>query len=483
MRVHTIIFTLFLLINLIFAVDYSTEIQPIFNASCTNCHSTTSSSYSNHQLDLTSYSGLMFGGESGDVVVPGDSNSSILWQEVESGSMPSGATTPDLPSSVVVLIAEWINEGALEEEDPCATAGGDDDMDEICGDDDDCFGDNDTGDSDMDGVCDDVDDCLGQFAMGTYYDMDLDTGEWVFYQDDYDGDGVCDDGTDPCFGEVGLTTIWTVDPLSDEYTIEFQDSDMDGVCDDIDPCEGEYGENTYYEYDEETGELIFDESDLDGDGYCDDEEDDDFPECMTDCDGFYYFGNQSDYCNWLVAIEDSECFSDCDAYIMEEINLSVVECEDCLSDSSCDEVEECISEGENYCESGTFSTEESCDAESICAWGNGQCWYDCDPACEACEELSNEIIVEIPGEYGISKIYPNPFNPITVVEFTVPEISYISLDIYNINGNKVKELSSKLYSPGTHSIIWDASLYSSGVYFIRMNLGEHQFIKKVMLVK
>ena len=86
--------------NLILAVDYGSEIQPIFNDNCTNCHNTESSSYSNHQLDLTSYLDLMLGGESGDVIVLGNSISSILWNEIDSGDMPPG-NNPDLSSSEI----------------------------------------------------------------------------------------------------------------------------------------------------------------------------------------------------------------------------------------------------------------------------------------------------------------------------------------------------------------------------------------------
>ena len=63
----------------LFAVDYGSEIQPIFDSNCTGCHATSSNSYSDHQLDLTSYQGLIAGGESGDVVVSGSSGSSLIW--------------------------------------------------------------------------------------------------------------------------------------------------------------------------------------------------------------------------------------------------------------------------------------------------------------------------------------------------------------------------------------------------------------------
>jgi uncharacterized membrane protein len=55
----------------------------------------------------------MAGGESGKVIISGDSATSYLWQRVNNGEMPPG-TNPDLSSTEVSLIAQWINEGAIE---------------------------------------------------------------------------------------------------------------------------------------------------------------------------------------------------------------------------------------------------------------------------------------------------------------------------------------------------------------------------------
>ena len=85
-------------------VDYGTQIQTIFDNNCTNCHG-----YSGG-LNLTDYDGLMSGGNSGDVIVPEDYASSILWQEIESGDMPPNG---NLSSDEVSLIATWIDEGAM----------------------------------------------------------------------------------------------------------------------------------------------------------------------------------------------------------------------------------------------------------------------------------------------------------------------------------------------------------------------------------
>ena len=91
-------------------VHYSTEIQPIFTNKCTNCHGTSGG------LTLTSYSGLMNGGNSGDVVISENGSESRLIQKLRgtaSGSqMPASGCCLDV--SVIQVIETWIDEGALD---------------------------------------------------------------------------------------------------------------------------------------------------------------------------------------------------------------------------------------------------------------------------------------------------------------------------------------------------------------------------------
>ena len=77
----------------------------IFDSNCTSCHGNSGG------LDLTSYSSLMAGGNSGAVIVPNDHQSSILWQQINLGSMPPNGS---LESNKIELIKKWIDEGALE---------------------------------------------------------------------------------------------------------------------------------------------------------------------------------------------------------------------------------------------------------------------------------------------------------------------------------------------------------------------------------
>ena len=89
-------------------VHYSTEIQPIFDANCTPCHITST----RNNLSLSNYTNIMSGNSTnGPVIVSGDHANSLLWQKVNSGSMPlSGQLTSDQ----INLIATWIDEGALD---------------------------------------------------------------------------------------------------------------------------------------------------------------------------------------------------------------------------------------------------------------------------------------------------------------------------------------------------------------------------------
>ena len=103
----------FLILPLYAEIDYNSEIQPIFNSSCINCHS---GSDAEEDLSLTSYNNVMNGGDSGDVVIPYEHANSLLWQYINSSYMPPyGSGSGPLTTDQINLIAQWIDEGALPE--------------------------------------------------------------------------------------------------------------------------------------------------------------------------------------------------------------------------------------------------------------------------------------------------------------------------------------------------------------------------------
>jgi hypothetical protein len=98
---------------------------------------------------------------------------------------------------------------------------------------------------------------------------------------------------------------------------------------------------------------------------------------------------------------------------------------------------------------------------------------------------SGEIL---PTVFNLDQNYPNPFNPSTDISFALPVASQVSLKVYNVLGQEVETLVSKQLEAGNHTVKWQASDYSSGVYFYRLTAmanGKEQFNKtqKMMLLK
>ena len=85
--------------------------------------------------------------------------------------------------------------------------------------------------------------------------------------------------------------------------------------------------------------------------------------------------------------------------------------------------------------------------------------------------------------------YPNPFNPTTTIQFSIPENSDIELVVYNVKGQKIKTLADKQFTKGTHSVIWDGidennSPLSSGLYLYILNIdGNREAINRCLLLK
>ena len=89
----------------------------------------------------------------------------------------------------------------------------------------------------------------------------------------------------------------------------------------------------------------------------------------------------------------------------------------------------------------------------------------------------------IPIKFALMQNYPNPFNPTTTISFELPKQAKVVLSVYNILGEKVVELVNKEMPVGQYKISFDASKFSSGVYFYRISAGEFTSVKKMMLLK
>lgn len=100
-----------------------------------------------------------------------------------------------------------------------------------------------------------------------------------------------------------------------------------------------------------------------------------------------------------------------------------------------------------------------------------------------------ESDVQIPKQFSLHQNYPNPFNPTTRVAFDLPEAGLATLKVYDILGQEVAQLvANEALSAGSHSIVFDASNYGSGVYFYRIAVRgesgkEYGQVRKMMLIK
>jgi len=105
-------------------------------------------------------------------------------------------------------------------------------------------------------------------------------------------------------------------------------------------------------------------------------------------------------------------------------------------------------------------------------------------------EYSNvvEVNVNAPSDFVLEQNYPNPFNPSTVIKFSLPVDSKVTIDLYNTLGEKVDRLVKKEYSTGNHSVNFDASHLSNGIYYYTLNAQGNDgegFVstKKMVLMK
>jgi hypothetical protein len=88
-----------------------------------------------------------------------------------------------------------------------------------------------------------------------------------------------------------------------------------------------------------------------------------------------------------------------------------------------------------------------------------------------------------PTDYGLKPNYPNPFNPSTMIEFSIPRAGDVSLTVYDVLGNTVASLVAGRYDVGRYRVQWDAGGIASGVYFYRLQAGEFVKTRRVLLLR
>ena len=104
--------------------------------------------------------------------------------------------------------------------------------------------------------------------------------------------------------------------------------------------------------------------------------------------------------------------------------------------------------------------------------------------------IKNKTSIKIPLEFKLYQNYPNPFNPMTTIEYRIPASLtnakgkiLVSLNVFDILGNKVAQMVNKYQSAGSYRIEVNASYLSSGIYFYKLEVGNYADTKKMILLK
>ncbi|MFK7848680.1 MAG: PKD domain-containing protein [Rhodothermales bacterium] len=118
---------------------------------------------------------------------------------------------------------------------------------------------------------------------------------------------------------------------------------------------------------------------------------------------------------------------------------------------------------------------------------NGDPSWDCGtsaPVSERGDTRRDQLAPQgVPEAFMIEQNYPNPFNPTTLINFGVPESAHVSIKVFNLLGQEVATLVNEVRDAGTHTVAFDATNMSAGVYLYVMQTADFTVTKRMTLLK
>jgi len=123
--------------------------------------------------------------------------------------------------------------------------------------------------------------------------------------------------------------------------------------------------------------------------------------------------------------------------------------------------------------------------DSITQWLNPADWTTTvDTTCIRLDSLTGmDPSASLPTKYELYQNYPNPFNPSTTIKYDIPKPGIVNITVFDILGKEIDKLVNGYQVPGRYEIRWDATGYSSGSYFIKIEAGDFTAIRKMVFMK
>lgn len=235
----------------------------------------------------------------------------------------------------------------------------------------------------------------------------------------------------------------------------------------------------------------------------------DYPETLEASTALYYRFHLSslvsedynlfmNYLDALAIIENSHLEKAKDELITKtyikssNYNDAIVRLEEVINTSSNEDEVIIAMIDEGYCymklsEEGTRSLPEKCTIKTSTFQDYQRVVSELEKGLSFLPKLET-VEEDIPQRTTLSNNYPNPFNPTTKINFSIPVEQNVKLQVYNIKGQKVTELCNDFYPKGEHEVIWDGRdsnnrSVSSGVYFYKLDTDDKSITKKMLLLK
>jgi len=198
----------------------------------------------------------------------------------------------------------------------------------------------------------------------------------------------------------------------------------------------------------------------------------------------------------LYACDQSDCSPDC---LGINGGLSQEDCSGvCNGDSVLDCEGECNGSSVEDC-LGVCNGNAILDDCGVCNGDNSTCLdclgipngnsiIDCEGVCNGGATNCDQLSVEIVDNFILINAYPNPFNPSTIIEFSLPENENVSLSIYDINGKEINKILDKYLLKNKYEIEWNGrdnngNYVPSGIYMINLVINNSFYRRKVTLIK